>query len=44
MAFWNAPLDDPQQESKACEAALEMLRADKLTQALDAIEPCRKGC
>src|SRR5215467_8766208 len=31
MAFWNAPLDDPQQEVNACEAALEMLaRADKL--------------
>jgi adenylate cyclase len=31
MAFWNAPLDDPQQEINACEAALEMLaRADKL--------------
>ena len=33
MAFWNAPLDDPQQEIHACEAALEMLaRADKLNQ------------
>ena len=33
MAFWNAPLDDPQQESNACEAALEMLaRAEKLNQ------------
>src|SRR5438046_9448592 len=33
MAFWNAPLDDAQQESNACEAALEMLaRADKLNQ------------
>src|SRR5260370_39076358 len=33
MAFWNAPLDDPQQENNACEAALEMLaRADKLNQ------------
>jgi adenylate cyclase len=33
MAFWNAPLDDPQQEINACEAALEMLaRADKLNQ------------
>jgi adenylate cyclase len=33
MAFWNTPLDDPQQESNACEAALEMLaRADKLNQ------------
>jgi adenylate cyclase len=32
MAFWNAPLDDPQQVN-ACEAALEMLaRADKLNQ------------
>jgi len=33
MAFWNAPLDDPQQEINACEAALEMLaRADMLNQ------------
>ena len=26
MAFWNAPLHDPAQETDACEAALEMLR------------------
>jgi adenylate cyclase len=33
MAFWNAPLDDAQQEINACEAALEMLaRADMLNQ------------
>ena len=33
MAFWNAPLDDPEQEVNACEAALEMLaRAEKLNQ------------
>jgi adenylate cyclase len=25
MAFWNAPLDDPEQELNACEASLEML-------------------
>jgi adenylate cyclase len=25
MAFWNAPLDDPAQESDACHAALDML-------------------
>jgi adenylate cyclase len=25
MAFWNAPLDDPNHEANACEAALEML-------------------
>jgi adenylate cyclase len=25
MAFWNAPLDDPNQESDACHAALDML-------------------
>jgi adenylate cyclase len=31
MAFWNAPVDDPEQESNACEAALQMLeRADRL--------------
>ncbi|MBI3433494.1 MAG: adenylate/guanylate cyclase domain-containing protein [Proteobacteria bacterium] len=25
MAFWNAPLDDPDQEANACDAALDML-------------------
>jgi adenylate cyclase len=31
MAFWNAPVDDHEQEANACEAALEMLsRADML--------------
>jgi adenylate cyclase len=31
MAFWNAPVDDDQQEANACEAALEMLsRAETL--------------
>ncbi|HET9716233.1 MAG TPA: adenylate/guanylate cyclase domain-containing protein [Pseudolabrys sp.] len=31
MAFWNAPLDDPEHELNACEAALEMLqRVDAL--------------
>jgi adenylate cyclase len=25
MAFWNAPVDDPEQEVNSCEAALEML-------------------
>ena len=31
MAFWNAPLDDPEQEANACEAALQMLqRAETL--------------
>ena len=31
MAFWNAPVDDDQQEANACEAALEMLsRAEML--------------
>jgi adenylate cyclase len=31
MAFWNAPVDDDDQEANACEAALEMLaRADAL--------------
>jgi adenylate cyclase len=29
MAFWNAPLHDPAQETDACEAALEMLRRVK---------------
>ena len=29
MAFWNAPVDDDEQEANACDAALEMLaRAD----------------
>jgi adenylate cyclase len=27
MAFWNAPLDDPEHAAHACEAALDMLRA-----------------
>jgi adenylate cyclase len=27
MAFWNAPLDDPDQEANACQAALDMLAA-----------------
>ena len=31
MAFWNAPVDDEEQEANACEAALEMLsRAEML--------------
>jgi len=30
MAFWNAPLDDPAQESNACQAALDML--DRVTE------------
>jgi adenylate cyclase len=31
MAFWNAPLDDPQHEINACEAAVDMLeRIDEL--------------
>jgi len=31
MAFWNAPIDDPEQEANACEAALQMLeRAETL--------------
>jgi adenylate cyclase len=29
MAFWNAPLDDPQQADHACESALEMIRSLK---------------
>lgn len=33
MAFWNAPLDDPQHEINACEAAVDMLeRIDELNQ------------
>jgi len=33
MAFWNAPLDDPNQESDACHAALDMLeRVDVLNE------------
>jgi len=35
MAFWNAPVDDEQQEANACEAALEMLaRAEALNSEL----------
>jgi class 3 adenylate cyclase len=33
MAFWNAPLDDPVQETDACNAALDMLeRVNALNQ------------
>lgn len=33
MAFWNAPLDDPEHARHACEAALDMLRAlDRLNE------------
>jgi len=33
MAFWNAPLDDPNQDSDACNAALDMLeRVDALNE------------
>jgi adenylate cyclase len=35
MAFWNAPVDDDEQEANACEAALEMLtRAETLNSEL----------
>jgi adenylate cyclase len=35
MAFWNAPVDDQEQEANACEAALEMLsRAEMLNNEL----------
>jgi adenylate cyclase len=34
MAFWNAPLDDPQHQLNACEAAVDMLeRIDELNMA-----------
>jgi adenylate cyclase len=34
MAFWNAPLDDPQHQLNACEAAIDMLeRIDELNKA-----------
>jgi len=36
MAFWNAPLDDPEQELNACEASLEMLaRLKALNEAFE---------
>jgi adenylate cyclase len=41
MAFWNAPLDDPQHQLNACEAAVDMLeRIDELnkTRELEAKE------
>jgi adenylate cyclase len=35
MAFWNAPVDDDEQEANACEAAMEMLlRAETLNNEL----------
>src|SRR6478672_6385543 len=36
MAFWNAPLDDPDHEANACDAALDML------ERLDALNAERK--
>ena len=37
MAFWNAPLDDPDQEANACRAALEMIAR------MDALNALRKA-
>lgn len=40
MAFWNAPLDDPDHAANACRAALHMLKAlEVLNGALDAAMP-----
>ncbi len=40
MAFWNAPLDDPNHAENACRAALFMLKAlDELNAELDAVMP-----
>src|ERR1044072_518567 len=37
MAFWNAPLDDPEHQINACEAALDMLqRVDELNREREA--------
>lgn len=37
MAFWNAPLDDPDQEANACAAALEMIAR------MNALNAVRRG-
>jgi len=43
MAFWNAPLDDPDHVQNACRAALKMLQAlDALNAELDATMPGMK--
>lgn len=40
MAFWNAPLDDPEHAVRACRAALDMTRAlDRLNEELRANPP-----
>jgi adenylate cyclase len=46
MAFWNAPLDDPNHEANACEAALDMLErlealnAERKQEAEASGKPC----
>lgn len=44
MAFWNAPLLDPDQEAHACQAALEMLRQlDQVNETRSDAEPLKIG-
>jgi adenylate cyclase len=43
MAFWNAPLDDPDHEAHACEAALAMLRNLDALNAARADEAAQAG-
>ena len=43
LAFWNAPLDDPDHEQNAAYAALEMLEALKRLNADNALDPAWPG-
>jgi adenylate cyclase len=43
MAFWNAPLDDPEHSRHACEVSLEMIARLEALNAERALESLREG-